>query len=57
MLFLLHALQTTETFVDVGVNAGVYTVLALKVVGCIVLLLNQYQKLRISSVIKCKLIV
>ena len=33
MLFLLHALQTTDTFVDVGANVGAYTILASKVVG------------------------
>ena len=32
MLFLLHSLQPSETFVDVGSNAGVYTVLASGVV-------------------------
>lgn len=32
MLFLLHALQPTETFVDVGANIGAYTILASKVV-------------------------
>jgi FkbM family methyltransferase len=31
MLFLLHALQPTETFVDVGANVGAYTILASKV--------------------------
>ncbi len=33
MLFLLHALQPEETFVDVGANVGAYTILASKVVG------------------------
>ncbi len=33
MSFLLHALRETEVFLDVGANAGVYTVLASKVVG------------------------
>ncbi len=33
MLFLLHALQADETFVDVGANVGAYTILASKVVG------------------------
>ena len=33
MLFLLHALQDTETFVDIGANKGAYTVLASKVIG------------------------
>jgi FkbM family methyltransferase len=33
MLFLLHALQQSETFVDVGANVGAYTILASKVVG------------------------
>lgn len=33
MIFLLHALQKSETFVDVGANAGAYTVLASKVIG------------------------
>ena len=28
MLFLLHALQPTDTFVDVGANVGEYTILA-----------------------------
>lgn len=32
MLFLLHALQPAETFVDVGANIGAYTILASKVV-------------------------
>jgi FkbM family methyltransferase len=32
MLFLLHALQPTDTFVDVGANIGAYTILASKVV-------------------------
>ncbi len=32
MLFLLHALQPGETFVDVGANIGAYTILASKVV-------------------------
>ncbi len=32
MLFLLHALQPTETFVDIGANTGAYTILASKVV-------------------------
>jgi FkbM family methyltransferase len=32
MLFLLHALQSSEVFVDVGANIGAYTVLASKVV-------------------------
>jgi len=32
MLFLLHALDTDETFVDVGANVGAYTILASKVV-------------------------
>lgn len=32
MLFLLHALQPDETFVDVGANIGAYTILASKVV-------------------------
>jgi FkbM family methyltransferase len=32
MIFLLHALQPTETFVDVGANIGAYTILASKVV-------------------------
>jgi len=32
MVFLLHALQPTETFVDVGANLGAYTILASKVV-------------------------
>ncbi len=32
MLFLLHALQPSETFVDVGANAGAYTILASKVI-------------------------
>jgi len=32
MLFLLHALQPNETFVDVGANIGTYTILASKVV-------------------------
>lgn len=33
MFFLLHALQDTETFVDIGANTGAYTVLASKVIG------------------------
>ena len=33
MLFLLHALQSEDVFVDVGANIGVYTILASKVVG------------------------
>jgi FkbM family methyltransferase len=33
MLFLLHALHPDETFVDIGANAGAYTVLASGVVG------------------------
>ena len=33
MSFLLHALRKSDTFVDVGANAGCYTVLASKVVG------------------------
>ena len=33
MLFLLHALEPSETFVDVGANIGAYTILASKVVG------------------------
>lgn len=33
MLFVLHALQPDETFVDVGANVGAYTILASKVVG------------------------
>lgn len=33
MLFLLHLLRPTNTFVDVGANVGAYTVLASKVVG------------------------
>jgi FkbM family methyltransferase len=33
MLFLLHALHPNEIFVDVGANAGAYTVLASAVVG------------------------
>ncbi len=33
MAFLLHALQPGETFVDVGANAGAYTILASKLVG------------------------
>ncbi len=32
MIFLLHALQPNETFVDVGANVGAYTILASKVV-------------------------
>lgn len=32
MIFLLHALQPTETFVDVGANIGAFTILASKVV-------------------------
>jgi FkbM family methyltransferase len=32
MLFLLHALQPEETFVDIGANIGVYTILASKVI-------------------------
>jgi FkbM family methyltransferase len=32
MLFLLHALRSTETFVDVGANLGAYTILASKVI-------------------------
>ena len=32
MIFLLHALQPTETFVDIGANIGAYTILASKVV-------------------------
>lgn len=32
MLFLLHALQASEVFVDVGANVGAYTILAAKVV-------------------------
>lgn len=31
MLFLLHALQPDETFVDIGANIGAYTILASKV--------------------------
>lgn len=34
MAFLLHYLQINNYFVDVGANAGVYTVLASKVIGC-----------------------
>jgi FkbM family methyltransferase len=33
MLFLLHALQPTEIFVDIGANIGAYTILASKVVN------------------------
>lgn len=33
MLFLLHALQPEDTFVDVGANVGAYTILASRVVG------------------------
>jgi len=33
MLFLLHALQPTEIFIDIGANIGVYTILASKVVN------------------------
>src|SRR5215469_765130 len=33
MLFLLHFLRPDHLFVDVGANAGAYTVLASKVVG------------------------
>jgi len=33
MLFLLHALQPDETFVDVGANVGAYSILASGVVG------------------------
>jgi FkbM family methyltransferase len=33
MLFLLHALNSEEIFVDVGANVGAYTILASKVVG------------------------
>ncbi len=32
MIFLLHALQPNETFVDIGANIGAYTILASKVV-------------------------
>jgi FkbM family methyltransferase len=32
MLFLLHALQPSETFLDIGANIGAYTILASKVV-------------------------
>lgn len=32
MFFLLHALQDTETFVDIGANTGAYTILASKVI-------------------------
>lgn len=32
MVFLLHALQPAETFVDVGANVGAYTILASKVI-------------------------
>lgn len=32
MIFLLHALQPNEVFVDVGANIGAYTILASKVV-------------------------
>jgi len=32
MLFLLHALQPSDTFIDVGANIGAYTILASKVV-------------------------
>ena len=34
MGFLLHYLHRDDYFVDVGANAGVYTVLASKVIGC-----------------------
>jgi len=34
MGFLLHYLKPDNVFVDVGANAGVYTVLASKVMGC-----------------------
>ncbi|MBC7490235.1 MAG: FkbM family methyltransferase [Glaciimonas sp.] len=34
MLFLLHAIQPDETFVDVGANIGAYTILASKVIQC-----------------------
>lgn len=33
MLFLLHALDPGETFIDIGANIGAYTILASKVVG------------------------
>jgi FkbM family methyltransferase len=33
MLFLLHALQSDEIFIDVGANIGAYTILASKVIG------------------------
>lgn len=33
MLFVLHALQPAEVFVDVGANVGAYTILASAVVG------------------------
>ena len=33
MLFLLHALDREDTFVDIGANLGAYTILASKVVG------------------------
>lgn len=32
MLFVLHALRPSETFVDIGANVGAYTILASKVV-------------------------
>ena len=34
MLFLLHSLRKENIFIDIGANAGVYSVLASKVIGC-----------------------
>ena len=34
MGFLLHVLRSNHLFIDVGANAGAYTILASKVVGC-----------------------
>ncbi len=33
MMFLLHVLRSNNTFIDVGANIGIYTILASKVVG------------------------
>jgi len=34
MLFLLHFLKKENTFIDVGANSGVYSILSSKVIGC-----------------------
>lgn len=44
MAFLLHVLRKDDLFCDIGANAGVYTVLAGKAVGCSVVAIEPIPK-------------